>query len=134
MKKIILMLVFSFVSLPSFGSLVCSNTEVLYTENLQAFGFPQVPMGTPMGYKRVVYKGDTIASKDFVVEDSNNWMNFEDWKYTTELANKNIIWDSSQNRYERIFTSTLTVIDKKSGTEILSKQEVLCHVNEAPSP
>ena len=128
--------IFAFLVISSssaFSYTVCSNGDTLYSENLKSFGIPQIPVGTPLGSKSLIFREQTIASQQFYVEDPDNWINFRDWDYQLELLNPKTVWTNPANMLESVFTASLTFKDK-DGTVLVENQNVTCHQDETAAP
>lgn len=133
MNKLILTLIAVLFCATSHAKLICMNDEITYIEDIKSFGIPNVPVGTPMGSKILIVRGQTVAQKDFTVEDGKDWTNYKDWNYKLHMQDEKTVWVNPDNIYDQALTAKLTVIDE-AGTEIVSEAAVNCLVNELVMP
>lgn len=133
MKKLILATTVLFLNLNLQAKTVCTNENLTYIEDVKSFGIPRIPVGTPMGLKTLIFRGQTLAHKDFFVTDANDWTNYQDWDYSLSLQNENVVWVNPHNNYERVFTANFKITDN-NGVEVVSNEQVSCLVNELVMP
>lgn len=133
MKKLVLMSAIVFLQSTLQAKVVCTSENLTYIDDVKSFGIPRIPVGTPMGSKSLVFRGQVLAQKDFFVTDANDWTNYQDWSYRLSLKNAKIVWQNSENIFERLVSAEFSFVNE-DGTEIVSNENVKCLVNESPTP
>ena len=133
MKKFILVSAIVFLHSTLQAKVICTNESLTYIDDVKSFGIPRIPVGTPMGSKSLVFRGQVVAQKDFSVTDANDWTNYQDWQYRLSLKNEKIVWQNPENIFERLVSAEFSFVDEL-GTEIISNENVNCLVSELPMP
>ena len=113
---------------------ICTNQNLTYLVDMKSFGIPQIPVGTPLGVKSLVFNGQLVAQNNFVVTNPNNWTDYQDWNYQAQLSQESVVWVNPRDNNEKVLTAVLTFVDSNSGDVIVSNEKVTCVVNQLLAP
>jgi hypothetical protein len=104
----------------------CNSAGVQYSERFRSFGIPHVPVGIPLGSKRLVVQGKVIAEKEFFVENSDDVTIYTDWDIEVTYSTKKMVWSINQGPVAHtVFTATMSAA-YKDGTPIVVDEDVVC--------